>query len=206
MLSTTLTSRYVPYLQQQLTPQRLEHSLGVMQVMQDLSAIYELDEKQAMLAGLLHDTARDCSPVQLLSFAEEARLTFREPCEQHPVYLHATVGAYLVEKTFQITEPSVLAAIATHSYAGAPEDFNSIFAWCLRFADLLSPTRAWPGMHKLKRVVYQGHSESAALLLCRWLIEYFGDEQIPIHSQLHATYATFASRLDVDEAFFDKED
>ncbi len=206
MLSAALTRHYLQYLQQRLTPARLEHSLGVMRVMGELANMYQFDPKQAMLAGLLHDIAKDCSHVQLLALAEETDLVFDEPCERHPVYLHATIGAYLTQTTCNIHDVTVLRAIATHSYIGPPQHVQTAFAWSLRFADVLAPVREWSGMKKLKSMVYHGESERAAFLLTGWLLEYFTREQVPIHPQLHATYAELASRMPVDDGFFDKEE
>ncbi len=203
---TTLIREYLPYLRQRLTLPRLEHSLGVMRVMRELAEIYQLEPEQAMLAGLLHDIAKDCSHAELLALAEEMDLSFAAPCERHPVYLHATIGAYMTQKTCDIHDATVLRAIATHSYVGPPQHLNSAFAWSLRFADVLAPVREWRGMRKLKRMVYQGKSERAAFLLSGWLLEYFIREQVPIHPQLHTTYAKLASCIPVDETFFDKED
>jgi HD superfamily phosphohydrolase YqeK len=55
---------YFPQLEASLTPARLRHSLGVMQVMGELAPVYELNREQAMIAGLLHDAAKDFSPEQ----------------------------------------------------------------------------------------------------------------------------------------------
>ena len=46
-MNQTLTARYTPFLEQVLTPSRLQHSLGVMQVMQELTPIYALDPEKA---------------------------------------------------------------------------------------------------------------------------------------------------------------
>jgi len=204
MLSTSLARHYLPYLQQRLTPARLEHSLGVMRIMGELADVYRLDRKQAMLAGLLHDIAKDDSHTQLLTLAEENNVVFDDPCERHPVYLHATIGAYLTRTLCNIHDARILEAIATHSYIGPPQHVHTVFAWSLRFADVLAPVHEWRGMRKLKSIVYRGRSEQAAVLISNWLLEYFTHEQIPLHPQLHAIYAELASHIPVDDGFFDK--
>jgi hypothetical protein len=57
-----LLERCLPFLERLLTRSRLQHSLGVMEVMADLAAIYGLDREPAVTAGLLHDAARDLAP------------------------------------------------------------------------------------------------------------------------------------------------
>lgn len=199
--------QYLPYLQHRLTRARLDHSLAVMRGLTELAGVYQLDPRQAELAGLLHDIAKDESPSQLVMLAEAMGIAFAEPCERHPVYLHAVVGARLARTACGMTDPAVLHAIAAHSYAvpAGPEE-ESTLAWCLRFADILAPVRAWPGMRKLRRIVYQGQMPRAALLLTGWLLEYLNTEHLPVHPQLRDTYAALASQLIVDDTFFDREE
>lgn len=194
--------RYLPFLRSLLTPSRLQHSLGVMQVMAELSPIYSLDRAQAMTAGLLHDAARDLNSEYQLVLAEEAGINWCDPCERHPVYLHALVGAYLVAKELGITDCLILDAIAAHSYAGDGHNFDAPLSRCLRFADILAPSQEWQGMKKLKRVVYARRTEEAALLQCAWLIEYFQEQRVPVHPNLARHYQALLSKVTVTESFF----
>jgi HD superfamily phosphohydrolase YqeK len=120
------------------------------------------------------------------------------------VYLHAPLGAYVVYKELGVRDELVLAAIAAHSYVGNGDGFDAPFFWCLRFADLLAPVREWPGMEKLKHTVYAGRMQQAALLQCKWLIEYFHEFDLPVHPNLENKFHSLAARLGVDEAFFER--
>ena len=196
--------RYLPFLKILLTPPRLQHSLGVMRVMAELSPIYSLDRVQAMTAGLLHDAARDLSHEEQLALAAEAGIELCDPCEQHPVYLHALVGAYLVSKELGITDRLILDAIAAHSYAGNGHNFNAPLSLCLRFADILAPSQEWKGVMKLRSMVYARQIDEATLLHCRWVIEYFQGHRVPVHPNLTKQYQTLLSKLAVTEAFFER--
>ena len=196
--------RYLPFLRSLLTPSRLQHSLGVMRVMAELTPIYSLDRVQAMTAGLLHDAARDLNSEHQLALAEEAGIELCDPCEQHPVYLHALVGAYLVAKELGITDRLILDAIAAHSYAGNGHHFDAPLSQCLRFADILAPVQEWQGMKKLKGVVYARQTEEAALLQCGWLIEYFQEQRVPVHPNLARQYQVLVSKVAVTESFFER--
>ena len=41
-------TKYLPFLEEVLTQRRLDHSLGVMQVMGELAEVYDLDREKAM--------------------------------------------------------------------------------------------------------------------------------------------------------------
>jgi predicted HD superfamily hydrolase involved in NAD metabolism len=198
------TDRYLPFLKRVLTPPRLEHSLGVMRVMEELTPIYGLGREQAVTAGLLHDAARDLDGEHQLALAKEAGLEWCDPCEQHPIYLHALVGAYFVAKELGIADPLILDAIAAHSFAGHGRNLDASLSRCLRFADLLAPSQEWRGMKKLKGVVYAGQTEEAALLHCGWLIEYFQKQRIPVHPNLARYYQVLMSKTAVNASFFEK--
>jgi predicted HD superfamily hydrolase involved in NAD metabolism len=200
--SQSIADQYLPFLTNILTPQRSQHSLGVMQIMGDLAEIYDLDRTQALLAGLLHDAARDMSVEHQLVLAEEAKIEFQHDCERHPVYLHAPVGAYIVFKELGIADDLVLSAIATHSDSGGKIESDLQFQWCLQAADLLAPVSEWHGMKKFKDVVDAGRLPEAALLRCGWLLEYFENTGVPIHPNLEKKFQTLSDQLRVAESFF----
>jgi predicted HD superfamily hydrolase involved in NAD metabolism len=204
-LSRSTIDEWLPYLRDVLTPPRLQHSLGVMHVMGELTDIYHLDRAQALQAGLLHDAAKDLSIESQLALAEEAQLEFHYECEHHPVYLHAPVGAYVVARDLGVTDELVLDAIATHSDSGDKLESDVRFQWCLQAADILAPVAPWHGMQKFKAIVYTGQLDEAALLRCGWLKEYFRQANIPIHPNLERKYQTLVARLKVPEDFFERQ-
>ncbi len=195
---------YLPLLQARLTLPRFEHSLGVMQVMAELAPIYSLDSAQATTAGLLHDVARDLSGEEQLALAEEGGIELPDPCDRHPDYLHAPVGAYLVARDLSVTDPPVLDAIAAHSYARNGPGSDHPLACSLRSADLIASVREWPGREKLRAVVYAGRAEEAALLQCRWLIEYLEQQRVPVHPNLARRYQALLDKLAVPMSFFER--
>lgn len=204
MISEKAHGQYLSFLEKVLTPARLQHSLGVMQVMKELSSIYCLDLEQAMTAGLLHDAAKDLSHEKQMALAQEAKLEFHDPCETHPIYLHAPTGAYLAARDLNITDTLVLDAIAAHSFSAGLDNFNAPLSQCLRFADLLAPISEWHGMNKFKSVVYSGNAEEAHLLQCGWLMEFFPEKQIPVHPNVVREYQALSKKLGVSVSFFER--
>ena len=133
-----IKDRYLPFLQNILTPRRLDHSLGVMQVMGELAQVYNLDKEQSLSVGILHDAAKDLSPHQQKHLLEEGAIPIRHDCENDYVhYLHAPVGAYFVQKELGVSDELVLDAIATHCFFGDSRHFDHPLCWCMRFADVL---------------------------------------------------------------------
>ena len=175
----TIVARYTPFLEQVLTPGRLRHSLGVMQVMGELAPIYALDPEKALVTGLLHDAAKDLPPEQVQQIVDEAGIIIHEPAdENYLLYLHGPVGEYFVHQQLGITDRVILDAIRLHTYYGVGEDFHSIFDWCLRFADILEPNRNWAdarplreGTPRLRQLVYSGQWIEGAFVHLEMIIK-----------------------------------
>lgn len=194
---------YLPFLQRILTPARLQHSLGVMQVMGELAPIYALDEERALTAGLLHDAAKDLTPAQIEQIIIEAKIEFGHPSERdYVLYLHGPVGAYYVQKELGVSDPFILDAIARHTWITAIEAFESPLVWCLRFADILEPNRNWnetarkirDGEPRLRQAVFAGQLAEAALIQAEILIDFLEDAGKPVHPNYYRVYRELAMR------------
>lgn len=175
----------IRFAEHQLTPQRFEHSMGVMQVMSELAPLYELHPSTAMIAGILHDIAREFAPDDLIELANENKISRRTEHDTHPLFLHGPISAFYAAQKLEITNPLLLDAISRHSYFGDGVAFSPSFCWCLRFADMLEPSRNWQDLKsQLKPLVYSGKLGEGAYTLVKWIIPFHESLGIPIHPNL----------------------
>jgi predicted HD superfamily hydrolase involved in NAD metabolism len=203
--------RYYPFLKQVLTPRRLDHSLGVMQVMGELAGLYGLDRDKALTTGILHDAAKDLPEDQQGQLIEQGNIQIQHACESDYVYyLHGPVGAFFVQRELGIGDELVLDAIRTHTYYGSSPYFNDPVCWCLRFADILEPTRNWgreklllKGANHLRGLVYAGKLAEAAFFQTGMLIKWYESKGVPVHPNMERVKQAFADQLDRDEALFE---
>jgi len=201
--------RYLAYLRQELTPKRLQHSLGVMQVMGELAKVYGLEREQALTVGLLHDAAKELEPTRQMEIVKEANIEIRCECDNNfHYYLHGPVGAYIVNKELGIDDPMVLDAITFHTYYGYGANFNAPICWCLRFADILEPTRDWSkvkwlcdNVDRLADIVYSGQMAEGAFLQTGWLIKWFVEEGKPVHPNMEREYRELSNQLGFDDTY-----
>jgi predicted HD superfamily hydrolase involved in NAD metabolism len=177
---------YIVFVEQQLTPQRFKHSLGVMQGMSELASIYSLNKTAAMTAGILHDIAKEFGPDDLIKMADENNIALRSEYDKIPLFLHGPIGACYVTQELGLTDSIVLDAISRHSYFGEGVAVSASFCWCLRFADLLEPSRDWEGLkNQIEPFVYSGEITEAAYLLIRWIIPFHEFASLPVHPNIH---------------------
>jgi predicted HD superfamily hydrolase involved in NAD metabolism len=176
---------YIGFAEEHLTPQRFKHSLGVMQVMGELAAIYNLDATNALTAGILHDIAKEFTSEALLKFAGENKIPLRTEYDRFPLFLHGPVGAGYVALQLGVADPVTLDAISRHSYFDGGAALSPPFCWCLRFADILEPTRDWKEFKsQLKPFVYSVKIREAAYLLMNWLIPFHESMSLPVHPKM----------------------
>ncbi len=172
---------YLSFIRQVVTPRRLDHSLGVMQIMEELAGINELDREKARTVGILHDAAKDLSPGLQERLVIEGSIQISYACETDYVYyLHAPVSAYFIRRKLGIADPEILGPIISHTFYGNDPHFHSPMSWCLRFADILEPTRNWEqekllndGARKLRKLVYRGKIAESAALVTHTLIAWY---------------------------------
>lgn len=174
------------------TPPRFRHSLGVMQVMGELTGVYGLDKDLAETTGILHDAAKDLPIAQQQQIIRDWGIETRYPCEtDYNLFLHGPVGAAFVQQELGVSDPLVLAALTNHTYCGNGEYFDHPLCWCLRIADLIEPGRNWSkwpwlerGVVEVKNAVFDGRLEEAAYLETSLLIRWFTDLGMLVHPRM----------------------
>jgi len=173
---------YIAFTERTLTPERFKHSVGVMQVIAELVPIYGLNERMALAAGILHDIAKEFTPDDLINFANENNIPLRTPYDRFHLFLHGPVGAYYAAQEFGITDAVFLDAISRHSYFGDGNALSPTLCWCLRFADMLEPSRGWEDLkRKLRLSVYSGNMGEGAYQLMKWIVPFHEAASLPVH-------------------------
>lgn len=106
------------WLSQQLSHERLEHSIGAHEKAVELAEKFHLpleERERAAIAGLLHDSAKLMRPPELLDYCERYNLAIEDVDRKTPQTLHPFVGAELVREAFDIQDPDILNAIRYHT-------------------------------------------------------------------------------------------
>lgn len=159
--------------------------MGVMQAMSELAPIYNLNKTSAMIAGILHDIAKEFTPEDLIERARAYHIVLHTEYDKHPLFLHGPIGACYAAQQLGITDPAILDAISRHSYLGRGVALSPPFCWCLRFADMLEPSRDWDDLKsQLKPFVYAGNVEKGAYTLVKWLISFHEAASLPVHPNI----------------------
>lgn len=125
-------------LEKELKKDRYDHTLGVMYTASALAMVYDVDLEQALLAGLLHDCAKNRSIQDQLRLAKKHHIGLTESERAMPALIHAKLGAYLAKHSYGIYDQAVLDAITYHTTGKAE---MTMLEKILYISDYIEPGR-----------------------------------------------------------------
>ena len=134
-----------------LSEKRYIHSLGVMKRAGELAQIYKVSIKNARLAGLLHDIAKEMPDKEKIRYCQQNQLEIDTVERNNPSLLHAKIGADIAKKQYHFS-PSMQKAILYHT-TGAPE--MDMLAKIIFIADKTEENRKFRGVTELRRLSEQ---------------------------------------------------
>lgn len=129
---------------------RYEHTLAVVRMVKLIAAKYHLDEKNCVIAALLHDCGREIAVNESVDFAVQHGLKPNKIEQCQPILLHAKIGEYLAKTKYGIYDKEILEAILYHSTGGKN---MSTVAMAVYIADMLEESRDFAGVDELRQSV-----------------------------------------------------
>lgn len=164
---TKTNEKAMSWLKGNLDEERLLHSLGCAQCAVELAQQYNLDEKRAYVAGLLHDCAKCLDKEKLVEIAKNLEGLKDDELSNIKV-IHAPVSAYLAEKEFGIADEEILSSIRWHTLGRRN---MSLFEKIIFLADKIEPnTRDLDFRNRILLFLNEDHSSenglNRALLIC----------------------------------------
>lgn len=183
-------------LKKELDKERYEHTLGVMYTSATLAMRYDADMDKALIAGLLHDCAKCISGERKLKMCKEHNLEVSEVERENPSLLHAKLGAYLAEKTYDIEDEGILKAIESHT-TGRPD--MELLEKIVYIADYIEPGRKeLPNMKDVRKLAFQDIDECLYRILKDSLV-YLKTKNLPIDRTTEETYEYYKEALGKQE-------
>lgn len=177
-------------LQQMLKPNRYLHTLGVAYLSASLAMCHGVSHRDALVAGLLHDCAKNYSEEEMLKQCMALGLPLSEHEKRIPELIHAAYGAYLAQKEYHINQEDILLAVRNHTL-GRPN--MTPIEQIVYLADYLEPERTQPTsptLDEIRKVAFRCLDE-ATLLVSENSIRYFegtGKDADPMTKKVYEYY------------------
>ena len=143
-----------------LKKSRYAHSVGVSDTAVLLAERFGVDVGKARVAGLLHDCAREFPNDAMQAEADKRHIAYGEVERSMPLLLHAYIGAERIREAYEVDDPEIAQAIYRHTVGGL---HMTRLDKIIYFADMVEPTRAYPGVEELRQMARE--AELDAMLL-----------------------------------------
>lgn len=101
-------------LKENLSERRYIHSIGVMEMAEELAKLYNADVETAKVAGLLHDIAKEMTSEEKLKYVEEKNIEINEIERINTQILHGIIGANIAKEKYGVNE-QIQKAIEYHT-------------------------------------------------------------------------------------------
>ena len=101
-------------LKENLTEYRYIHSLGVMEMAEELAKVYNVDVESARIAGLLHDIAKEMTKEESLEYVKKNNIAIDEVEKINVSLLHGKIGAHSAKTLYDVSE-QIQKAIEYHT-------------------------------------------------------------------------------------------
>ncbi|SDH44126.1 nicotinate-nucleotide adenylyltransferase [Pseudobutyrivibrio sp. 49] len=146
-----------------LKPGRYIHTLGVATTAYALALKWNYPAYTAMVAGMLHDSAKCISDEERLNICESNNIPISDIERKYPHLLHGKVGAHFCSTKYNVFDPQIAHAITVHT-TGCP-DMN-LLDEIIFVADYIEPGRdKQPRLDILRSVAYTDLDECVYMIL-----------------------------------------
>lgn len=176
--------KYKKQLKERLDDYRYRHSLAVSERAAFLAERNGIDEKQAALAGLLHDITKNDSPKTQLQILADSAIMLTETEKQSPKLWHAISGAAYVRDVLKIGDPEIVSAIRYHTTARAG---MTVLEKVIYIADYTSADRTYPDVQTVRELA-DTDLDAAILYALSYTVKDLVNKQVPVHPDTVSAY------------------
>ena len=175
---------------------RYAHSMGVSQTAEQLARIYDVDENDAAVAGLLHDWDKALSPKELRHIAKKHTSVSKSVRKNFPEVLHAYTAPYSLRKEFPELSDEVLQAIERHTCA-APE--MSDLDMVVFIADIIESGRTFSDIGPLRDAVGKVSLKELFYRTLKSTLLYLLEDNKTVHPDSLITWNVWVKRREESE-------
>ena len=158
-------------LKKDLSTNRYDHTLRIAETAYDLALCHGADIRKAVVAGYLHDCAKNYKDNKLLHAAKKYEMPISKAEKENTDLLHSKVGAFIARDWFDEKDPDIFNAIAYHT-TGRPS--MSILEKIIYISDYIEPERQHKGRIQLIRKTAKKDLDKAMFYILEDTLAYLG--------------------------------
>lgn len=177
-------------LAQALPEKRYKHCVAVYETALEIAQAHGLETSKIGVAALLHDCGREIASRDNLAKAKELKINIDKIERNQPILLHAKLGVYYAKTKYGVKDKATLEGIRYHT-TGA--EHMSKLAMVVYLADLLEPTRDFPGIEDMRSLA-KVDLEKCIFKAYAQTIRYLLDYDLLVHPDCLAGYNRLAMK------------
>jgi len=139
-------------LKKELSPERFKHSIGVMEECIRLAKFYNVDEKKAEIAGLLHDCSKHLNSSDVLAIIGEKGLAVDDIRINTPALYHGIMAPIIASEQYGVSDKEILDALYWHSTGRAGMTPLEAIVF---IADYIEPGRNFDNLDQARKAAYE---------------------------------------------------
>lgn len=174
-----------------LSSYRFKHSLKTVKIALKLAKAHNLNKDLVQKTALLHDVAKDLSLQEKKEKALKLGCVFSLEEQESPPLMHAPLGAFILEKEWQIKEPEILSAVKKHTTGDA---LMSPIDLTIFIADFLAGLKIGIKKTLIYKKAFK-NLEQAALKVCIQKISLVLKKQKPLASKSILCYHSLLKKV-----------
>ncbi|MDP4087657.1 MAG: bis(5'-nucleosyl)-tetraphosphatase (symmetrical) YqeK [Bacillota bacterium] len=171
-------SMITKFVRERLSEKRFAHTIGVRNTAVKLAEIYGEDRERAMLAGLIHDCAKNMGDEEILSLVKESGYEPDWIEENSPQLLHGRAAAVIALREMGLEDEAVLNAVIYHTTGRT--DMTTLEK-IVYVADYIEPSRNFPGVDELRKAAFT-NIDGAMLMALENTIRYVLEKHELLHT------------------------
>jgi len=179
-----------------LPVKRLEHSLSVAKIAEELAIHWKEDPKKAYLSGLLHDSAKYLKVEDLKRLGIQDHQIQHQIYSQYPKLWHAFIAPVYVQHFFEVRDRSVLRAVKWHATGRSHmKKLDQI----LYISDYISPERKFLDRPFIKELANTNLDEATFAVATTCLLSLM-KRCLKIHPYTVQCWNDYSERIDSNRA------
>lgn len=163
-------------LKNSLEIRRYSHSISVSYVAATLAMVYGVDIDKAMLAGLMHDCAKNIPISEQIEICRNNNIYLDEYELSHTCVIHGKVGAYIAKEIYGVYDEDILNAIYNHVRGRVG---MSLLEKIVFIADYIEPERKnISNLDVIRKMAYKNNNiDETIVLIYNSIIEYLKSKE-----------------------------
>mgnify|MGYP001393049110 CR=1 FL=1 len=174
-----------------ISEKRIQHTLRVEDVANELSLKFNAKKEVVSLAALLHDIAKNQTPSTISEFGIDVSSNMKQLWDEYPSVWHAFIGPLLIGQVINLNNTDINNAVKYHTTG---HDHLSLEAKIIYVSDFIEPNRTHVCRELVAEFAFSNLNKAvAAVALCS--IDKLTKKGVCIHPDTQKCWNAYARYL-----------